>query len=166
MYNYKSAFEQEAQVAIEQENSNKNELIRDSEIRLANFIKNIREQFNAEDPEVLFLIQSQIEQEFYNEQYKQIDDVLNSLFEKSEALIESPEANTSVVLEQRSNIKDNINFLFEIQELLKKGLERAEINRIKGLTISREKHNHADKIIADIRKEIDMLFAEPPNDLN
>jgi hypothetical protein len=158
MYNYKEAFDKEAQLAAEQEVAHKDELVRDTELRLINFIKKIQEKFSTEDPEVLLLVQLEIQRGYYTQKYKEIDKTLDFLYEKSETLIESHDSNTPEVLERRMHLKDNINLLLEQHELVRKGLEEVEKNSFASALIPKDKHIRAQKIITDLNKEMDELF--------
>jgi superfamily II RNA helicase len=118
----------------------------------------------GEDPDVVFLVQSQFHREFYLMHYEKIEKQLNFLQEKSEELIESPDANKPDVLAQREDYARQINILWDIQTNLQEELAKAEQDRLTGDLIAPEKHARAQVFIKEISKTTSHLLY-PPTDL-
>lgn len=108
-YNFAEGFHSEEE-SFEEKVPNPEFLLLEN--RLENFLTNLQTKFETEDSEVIFLMRTKIHREFYMTQYRLINGKIDQLQDKSEELIESPNANEPEVRAQRLEYANQINLIF------------------------------------------------------
>ncbi len=133
--------------------------------QIFHLVQKVKDLLNTGDKEVAIYVSYLINKDVLSVQKEKVDYLIQKLGEESEELINSESANTPEVLKEREQIKNAINNLLEVDELLEEEFKQQEFLRKSTQFISTEKQKAALKIIETFKKEFQTII-HPPAELN
>lgn len=133
--------------------------------RMKSFFKYLQKELENEGPEIVSLVISIIENGHLTNIRNKLNERYDVLEEESERLMNSPESKNQDTVAKRTQIRQELNEVLEIQEQINKQLQENEIGTLSFRVNNPEDKKKAEKIAESILEKL-RITVRPEYELN